>query len=605
MIGYYSNEKENFFLKQNIMIGSTIRIKGKLKAPSHNTIPNTFSYRKYLKSQNIFFEIEIEEIELIKQGGLLAQVRKWIINRCNRFPYASYLKQILLGIKEKTDIEEVYRQNGLSHIFVISGMHMGMIYQWFQKFCSRKVSTKKSQLIALIILTIYRLLIIPSASSKRAYSFFVFLSWNKWSKINLSTKQIFWFNLCFHLIQNPSSIFQISFQYSFLLSFAFLYFKKKSSNQIWNLFYHSLLAFLFSLPITAYYQYAINPWSILINCIMLPIITKVLFPCLILSFAIFPLQIFVSKWIHIIEKLNTYFFKMPEREWILPKVHPILPILYFLILILLLKFKKRIFRFILVLILLFWHYYYKLDYHGYLFFLDVGQGDSCLIISPYQKEVILLDTGYKNKYLTDNFLVFLKSYGLQKINLLILSHGDNDHLGNAKELLKKIEIDYIWMNEGRKNAAEIELEETYPSKIITKYQPINLSFHNLSHVKRTTENENSLVFHICIYKMCTLFLGDLDRTGEEEIIRKYHLNASLLKVAHHGAKTSTSEELLRKIQFKMAIISAGRNNQYLHPHNEVLKKLAKYQITILNTQEQGTISWKITPKRYTIITNPP
>lgn len=366
------------------------------------------------------------------------------------------------------------------------------------------------------------------------------------------------------------------------------------------MFLNSIFIFLVSAPITINQSFTINPWSILINILFVPIITFLLFPILILGILIPTFSILGTYFITILEHSNQLLQTLPFSNCIIQNIPIHFVLLYYFCLFSYLKYKKIIFLCICFFVTFYLLFSPKFDKNAYIYFLDVQEGDSALLISPYQKEVLLIDTGSKSEYLKDNILTFIKSLGIKKLDYLILSHGDEDHSGNAITLLKDFSISNIILNQGQYNNIENEIRKKYPNKIRKDINTTNWKITKLNHSIKNNENDNSTILHTCIYQTCVLFMGDASKEVEQEILEKYQMKTNVLKVAHHGSKTSTSTEFLKNLKPQISIISSGKNNQFNHPHKEVINNLKKMKIIIKNTQNDGTILLKIKPKKYTI-----
>lgn len=612
------NKKEKILLRLSyqdaeelnhlIQYGNVVSGEGSAINPENNTIPNTFNYRKYLKSLGISKVIETNKIKKEQENHILPKMKQKIRDILNQQMNSHYLVKLLLGVNEEgsEEAQEVFRKNGISHIFVISGMHLAFLYRLLQKIV-KKISKKEylSHIIPLIGLILYYSLISSSISSKRAFYFYGLCSINNLGKLNIKTKQIFYLVLGIIIFENPYVIYQIGFQYSFILAFSFLNFKSKGKNKYQKILTASCFAFLISLPITINHSFEINLWSIIINSIAIPFLTGIVFPGLLLSLFIQPLQYILKMFLHGFESINIFMTTLPCSSVTMSKMPIIIIGAYYLLLYLYLKSKKKWILSIIILGLMGWNMLPYWDKNAYIYFFDVGEGDSTLIISPKRKDVLLIDTGKENSWISQNIILFLKSKGIHKIDYLILSHGDNDHAGNAIKIATKLHVENIILNNGTKNKLEQEIASKFINKIKSDIKTSFIKTTDLKHSITKDENDNSRILHLCIYQTCTLFMGDASKIVEEEIIKRYHIQANILKVGHHGSKTSTSETLLKNISASDAIISTGRNNRYLHPHKEVIEQLKKYNMNITSTKESGTILIKINQKGYTFKTYPP
>lgn len=232
--------------------------------------------------------------------------------------------------------------------------------------------------------------------------------------------------------------------------------------------------------------------------------------------------------------------------------------------------------------------------------IDVGQGDSILI--RLIGNDILVDTGGVLKYETefekanefdiggDLLLPYFKSKGIDNIDYLFITHGDADHIGGAFELAKNMKIKTIFLN-GNINHLEEKLLK-YNHKILKKGDILNISninFHVLNPMYDTNENDSSIVLYFNINGYNILLTGDASKSIEEAMIKEHDIDVDILKLGHHGSKTSTSETLISKTKPKYGIISVGENNRFKHPNKEVLDILNKYDVEIFRTDIDGSI----------------
>lgn len=255
--------------------------------------------------------------------------------------------------------------------------------------------------------------------------------------------------------------------------------------------------------------------------------------------------------------------------------------------------------------------------YGEITFIDVGQGDSIFIRMPHGRGNYLIDTGGTLTFNTEDWKVrqkqfevgkdvmvpFLKSKGITTIHKLIFTHGDMDHIGGASEIMKEIKVkELILPISPELSALEKELillakHQNIPFRFTQAGESLtvgNQIFQVLSPQNAYDDNRNngSIVIYTRLGGLSWLFTGDLEKEGEEQLLHTYkNLQIDVLKVGHHGSKTSTSEMFLDKMEPKLAIISAGRNNRYGHPNPEVLNLLQEKNIQVLRTDKHGAITY--------------
>lgn len=230
--------------------------------------------------------------------------------------------------------------------------------------------------------------------------------------------------------------------------------------------------------------------------------------------------------------------------------------------------------------------------------IDVGQGESILLHAVNKN--ILIDTGgnlfSKKSYIADNTVRMLKSLGIYKLDYLIITHGDYDHIGEAIPIVENIKVGKILFNSNRYNTNEKRLIKILNKKGI-EYGKFNegerLFFKNLKlysiNKEFEDENDSSLVLYVIINGYKLLLTGDASIKSEEYYINNYTLTLDFLKLGHHGSRTSTSSLLLEKTNPKFALISCGKDNKFKHPHEEIIERLNAYQIPYYRTDQDGSI----------------
>ena len=204
-------------------------------------------------------------------------------------------------------------------------------------------------------------------------------------------------------------------------------------------------------------------------------------------------------------------------------------------------------------------------------FINVGQGDSILVRAPLNSGNVLIDTGKPNAY--DQVETFLHAKCVRKLDALIISHSDDDHDGNKDKIIENFRPETV-------------LEE--------KHEPFTcggIRYTDVNPIVNDDTNQSSLTEYFGFNGMSVLMTGDIDAVAEEAILAKYNaLSSSLLKAAHHGSSTSSSEAFLDVTRPEIAVISSGPFNMYHHPSPEVIQRLLKRHIPYVHTLVDGDIT---------------
>lgn len=616
---YYIKTIEEKESLNNLDLGITLSLKGSLKIPLNNTIPNTFNYKKYLKQNNINYILNVEKIEVInKKTSLLYTIKNKIQKHISNYKSKDYINAFITGDKSliDEDVKEDYQSLGVSHIFAISGMHISLLSSVIL-FILKKIKIKEnySYIFVILFLCFYMFITNYQASVLRSVGLFILLYLNKKFDLNIEVINILFLDISIIVLVNPNFINNIGFLYSSVVSFSLIkYSKLIKGNYIVKTLKVSLIAFAFSLPITFTSNYEFNLLSVLNNLLIVPLVSLVLYPLSVLSFFIKPIDDLLLFIINILESITPYLLTL---KIVVPKVSIIVVIVYYIFLLLFFETFKKVFLILIFALILIVKAYPLIDQNYYVYFLDVGQGDSILIKKGY--ECILIDTGgkvgfkkdawkeRKEYYYTDNTITFLHSLGLSNINTLILTHGDYDHMGEATYLVENFKVKQVIFNCGKFNDLENNLIKVIEKKKIeyrSCIKELDIDNNKLTFLKTKeydNENDNSSVIYSKFNNLKFLFMGDASILTEKEILSKYNLsNIDVLKVGHHGSKTSSSKEFINKIKPKYSIISVGKNNRYGHPNKEALENL-KYS-RIYRTDTDGSIEIKLNKKGYRIKT---
>lgn len=599
LITYKYQDKEF----NNLSYGDKIKVKGTLITPSKNTNQNTFNYQKYLYYKKIYYLVEATSINKIANNhNYLYTIKNTLYQKINKLKSSNYIKTLLFCDNTLSkEIKESYRINGISHLFSVSGMHINFFVSIIYLYLNKITYNKRIKYLITNIFIITYLILFPSSSLLRSTVMSILYSINYLLKLKIKKIDILLLTLGVSLLINPFIIYDLGYIYSYTITFFLVLSSStlKKKNKINKIIYISLLSFLVSIPITIYNSFEINIISILLNIILVPIISIIILPLTILTY-IFPiLDSILYLFTNTLETISLFISKINITKIIFPKPSLLIIVLYYIIILLSYQNKKYFYLNIILLIIIYISPYLNSNFEVVMF--EVGEADCHLIKYPYNKNTILIDTG-KNEYKIKNEVIpYLKSIGIKKIDYLIITHGDLDHIGGSITLINNFQVKNVILNKGTFTDIEKELIKNLNKKKIP-YQininKINLSNHTiylLNNTKYNNENDNSIVTYFTYQKYKFLYMGDASITTEDNLLENYNLNnISILKVGHHGSNTSSSKDFISQINPSISLISVGENNIYHHPNKEVINNLSKSRIyrTDINNMVKLTINSK-------------
>ena len=230
--------------------------------------------------------------------------------------------------------------------------------------------------------------------------------------------------------------------------------------------------------------------------------------------------------------------------------------------------------------------------------IDVGQGDSILVQTPTNKN-ILIDGGDED---SENIIIsYLRQKRIKTIDIIIATHPDSDHIGSLDNIIKKFNVNSIYMPEQSTDSEayqnlinsctdkNLSIQHLYKNDVLNIDNNINIYVLSPSYIQEES-NLNSIVFKLTFNDNSFLFMGDAEEENEKEILHSFKLNnINFIKIGHHGSNSSSSIEFIKKISPDIAAISCGYKNQYGHPHREVINNLKQNHVSIYRTDRIGDI----------------
>ena len=580
--------------------GDKIKCKFKLYDKFEKSYSNDFDYNEYLLSKGISFSARIIKSEYIKKGFSINSIKYNYLNYLKKHLSSSsyqYVEALVFGSNNINDeLNEGYQMLGLSHILAISGLHILMLYKLIS-FILLKLFKYRYSLIPIVLITIYVVIIGYPPSCLRALLFLIIGALNNKAKIKYTKLDILSISMLIMIMMNPYQIYQIGFILSYLVSFILIFLNeiiKNNKGLIGSYKLHLLIYFL-CLPFVISISNKISITALLLSPILTLVTTIIVIP---FSFvlAIFPIvDILINP---IFSIFNSYIIGLNESAFVInaPTLNIYIKALYYLIysLIIIAIIKKRksfisivYFSFFILVII---NYRIFNPFHK-VTFIDVGQGDSAIIELKNNKGIVLIDAYNCNDY--------LESTGLSTIDYLILTHSDNDHIDDLEKILKNYNIKNILIPKYDDGFSLLEGYNYMAVDYNYGFYIDDIYFDIIGPINRYSDtNSNSIVIKANIENHKFLFCGDMTIEEEIDLIEYYknYLDSDILKVGHHGSKTSSSEEFLKYVTPKYSIVSVGLNNYYGLPDIEVMNRLLKYEY-VYQTRYDGNIEFYIFNKK--------
>jgi len=616
---------------QIAQLGDRITISGVIEGLSFPRNPGAFNEHQYkltrkvttkVKAKTIFINKKNSKLNFLKRlsyyyGGMFEELLPW--------DEAQIMKAMLVGDKTlvSQEMKELYKSAGIAHVLAISGLHISVIAAvlWWI-FKKLRVHKNLQEIIVIIILWGYAGITGFSISITRSVIMATTILLGTLLEEKSDPITSLSFAALILLVYNNLYLWDIGFQLSFV-AVGSLILLTPFFNKIFVIpkRFREHIAPLIAVtvgttPLIAYYFYVISPIGIFINLLLIPFITLVVIIGF-LAMLIFPIQGLLAQWVLgssyylllMIEYVSKIAIKMPLATIIIGQPSLLEFGLYILFWIgalyylsLSLEKRKKIQNYImaysLLLILIMVGNRIRPG-NLEVTFLDVGQGDSAIIITPDHKTFII-DGGESGN--GKKIEQFLKYKGVRKVNGMILSHAHTDHMNGLTELARLYQVDNVFLTEFPLEDSDFkEFYDTIESKGIPIYQIQAgdlitfkdceiLSVHPFKDLGRLSGNDASAILMLKHEKVSYCFTGDIEKNYEEKIVCDLKKNdVNILKVPHHGSKTSSTQALLTQLMPDIGIVSCGKNNFYQHPHEEVVLRYQENSIPLIITKDSGAV----------------
>ena len=377
--------------------------------------------------------------------------------------------------------------------------------------------------------------------------------------------------------------------------------KKKLLNKIINMYLLTILIQTFTLPITISINPDFNLLSLIINPIFIYFVSYLFLPLSFVILFIPPISYIYEPIVNIFQNSINYLANINVLTISLGNINIYFKLIYWVIFYLTLNFiyrKKYQFIIIYVVILGIWFFKGIFNLNDKIYFLDLPEGESTIIVSKNQSRVIVVDTGEVTK--DHIFTKIIKNLGIKKIDYLIITHSDSDHIGGSYDLInwirpKRVIFNYYDKNQNTYNLAKFSKEVYFlKSGNVINDKYFKLEVLTPSHDYKNV-NDNCLTFIISLDNFRLLMMGDASTKIEKELLNK-KFNVNVYKVAHHGSLTSTSIEFLERINYEYAVIMSGYYNTFGFPKEGTINKFPKEKLLL--TKNKGTIIFVKRGKNY-------
>lgn len=620
---------KNYFQKIDKPILLTISATAE-HAPTNRNF-NGFNYQNYLKTQNIYNILSIDQVYNISENESwsVSRLRRKLILFCQTkfpFPLATYMSGLLFGYFGQSfdEMQTIYSQLGIIHFFTLSGLQVSFLFNVLRNILLRLgIQRHHVTKIQVPLGFIYAGLSGGSVSVVRALIQRMLTAFGITSLNNFSLTLLLlfiWQPKCFLTTGGALSVF-----FAFVVSMVAHQFKHKPKAK--NNLIMMLLLTTASLPLLMLSFYSFQPITMILAVPLIFILVKIIMPCLSIIFLLaiatginFSHLNFSFIWLETLFQWLT--------TWLPPPIVTGKPSMLSLIVmfisigVLIDRWSNKKIRAALLLLLFGVCFFTKYPMTESITVVDIGQGDSIFLQDRFNQHTILIDTGGKIDFMLEKkwqrgakkataertLIPYLKSIGIGYIDTLVITHTDADHIGDLFSVLANIPIKKIVVSQGSLTNQKF-LEQLKQTKTqiqvaeVGQRFPIFDSYLEVLYPLLASDGKNndSIVLYGVLYNTRFLFTGDLESEGEATLLKAYpSLSVDVLKAGHHGSKTSSSKAFVQKIRPTVALISCGLNNRYRHPNQETLDTFQNSQVAVYRTDQQGAIklekkgkSWQI------------
>lgn len=639
--GYMLYVRKNIFDRERFIIysdkeydeGTVIQVKGDATGFAMPSNPGAFNTKVYYNSLKIKGKIKPDSIKIIKADydkilaytGKLSDMLENNYKKICSDKYSSVFSAMILGKKDELDdgLETLFSDNGIGHILAISGLHISLIGMALYKLIRRTgAGDILSMAVSVTIIGLYGIMTGNNVSTVRAVVMFFAMVYSNVAEKTYDIASASALAAIVSLLDAPLLLFNCSFLLSYLaiIGIAYIFpaikYIFEYNSKLLDGFIASLSIQLPALPVNLFYFFKIQLLSVFVNVAVIPMMTVVMISAIVsgiicfISPGIGKLTIGAAVYsLKFFEILCGICSKIPSSVWTPGRPSGANIVIYYLtILIFLMQpFKKnRIWNIGIIIpsiaaVSIRLHFYFEMT------FIDVGQGDGIYMETP-EGTTVLIDGGSSdNKKLYEYTLEpFLLSKGRKKLDAVIVTHCDNDHISGIRKIFTgdNIKVKTLYMpsttmtdevyTELIELAAEsgTDIKYIYEGYSMTEKDFYMYCLHPEYEYDTSERNDYSTTLYIRYDNFSALLTGDISGEIENNILQKYKdfPQVTILKAAHHGSRFSNTEDFIEEFAPQNIVISCGKDNSYGHPHRETIERFENKGIPWLTTMENGAIT---------------